>query len=280
MTDPVPAPEQQGDDKLYEDARESLRQAEAGERPTPREELRMKPVEQQGEPARCVALTQWGVCGEAESADLHGDDGPEMYSHAFELPGTEPGEPVCVVCGLTEGASMTEMERRQIEYHPFEPAPPPSEEAEARRWLRAEESPDFVVWRVNNKDGLPVAAQTISKELEAAIRSPLEERVRELEALVAPTTAAKAWSDIREERDRLRGLLRSMHAAGEVDGRNALIARAEAAEAQVNKLREALEHIQKRIDVQGPTGVPLLIEISAHTRRALAETVQEGGETK
>ena len=43
-----------------------------------------------------------------------------------------PSRPVCVRCGLTEGASMTEMERRQIEYHPFVPAPPPSEEAEAQ----------------------------------------------------------------------------------------------------------------------------------------------------
>ena len=56
--------------------------------------------------------------------------------------------------------------------------------------------------------------------------------------------------------------------------------RAEATEAQVAKLREALEHIKKRIDVQGPTGVPLLIEISAHARRALTETVKEGGETQ
>ena len=81
---------------------------------------------------------------------------------------------------------------------------------------------------------------------------------------------------LEEERDRLRGLLRQMHAAGEVDGRNALIARADAAETQVAEL---LDFVEKWRDGVGGNAVitPFMREFREDANRALAETSERDG---
>ena len=205
MDAPVPAPDEQGDDKLYEDARESLRQAEAGERPTPREELRMKPVEQQGEPV-CAR------CGHPEFAS----DGSAVHISERDLDGGDDSDDWCIGCAN---------EKRPIWGHPFEPAPPPSEEAEAREvlWNAYDDAiVEFTQARLYgpahwNQDSGPV--QDARKAVEAAIRRPIE-----------------------EERDRLRALYDEACAAMDVLAlHSAPRARAEAAEAQVQELRAALE---------------------------------------
>lgn len=229
MTDPVPAPWRQGDDR------------------------------------KCRACGHWAHGTEECMAFMRRVSDHSITSCRCTTPEEQQGEPVCARCGYREWVWTLCGHRLHGEatavcddhdHHPFEqPAPPSSEEAEARRWLRAEESPDFVVWRVNNKDGLPVAAQTISKELEAAIRRPIE-----------------------EERDRLRALYDEACAAMDVLAlHSAPRARAEAAEAQVAKLREHLKRIRT---MAAPAGsdfgdAAIVREVDA----ALAETVQGGGET-
>lgn len=247
------------------------------------------------EPRRCPMCLRWehgsGACY------------PAYTNTPVSAPEQQQGEPVCARCGHTvHGVWCTAPLGRVADFSRAFctcSAPPSSEEAEAQP-----RSPELVaLWKAVLAQwtmGDFGRAGTAMDELEAAIRSPLGERVRELEALVAPTTAAKAWSDIREERDRLRGLLQSMHAAGEVDGRNAIIARAEAAEAQVAhgaalaaadgevidhlraqvaKLRESIDCALWELGVpDGSYPQPIATAVDL-LNGALAETVQEGGET-
>ena len=216
----------------------------------------------------------------------------------------QQGEPVCVRCGHDRtvwqhhSTPLREM-MAAYEIHPFEPpAPPSSEEAEALARLFHETyerlAPSYgyhtrpesaVQWDdvpQPNKELMLAVARVVG----TAIRRPLEERVRALERVVSEldadreplkAMAAEVYNRmlaLEEERDRLREELRialanqdTLAQVVDMDGPlDRAVARAEAAEAQVAKLREALGHIQKRIDVQGPTGVPLLIEISAHIR--------------
>ena len=80
------------------------------------------------------------------------------------------------------------------------------------RWERMEESPDYVVWRKRWDEGYSESI-TIPKEVEAAIRRPLEERVRTANAVEEHmrTVLHEVYAHrdaLEEERDRLRAALR------------------------------------------------------------------------
>lgn len=216
----------------------------------------------------------------------------------FDTPREEQqGEPVCscIDVWIDVGPSCP-VHRGQIPGREREPfAPPSSEEAEAQ-WRKEAWWGGLSVWR----DAVFGKSVAVPDTLADAIRSPLEERIRELEA--RPGGWYEAGHDdavaalepeikaLEEERDRLREALDNAGAAlpemlemasnGEfltglwaqrlLDSHR----RAEAAEAQVAKLREAAQEAFKDIKDGWKDSAATVL------RRALAETVQEGGETQ
>ena len=189
----------------------------------------------------------------------------------------QQGEPVCAkvqgtgttwVCNRPAWYFMHDPEwsgwgKPGTGWHEFEPpAPPSSEEAEAQG-AQFERKPLGMPplmekylerWGYVGED---VGIYLLPVELTAAIRSPLEERIRELtEAL----RIAEANQDT---------LARVVDADGPLDR---AVGRAEAAEAQVAKLREALEEAQALVE-----RASLVMETAL---LPTAETVQEGGETQ
>lgn len=159
-----------------------------------------------------------------------------------------------------------------------EPAHPSSEEAEAqyprvKRLGRARvtrlglvgNNRGYLGWTWEIAKERSSLALVIPDQIEAAIRRPLEEeRDRALRVRDAFREAAK---DLSREKD-------ALHAKWieELELRCDAEVRAEAAEAQVAKLREALESVKWHVVPESVVGMIVW--------RALAETVQEGGETQ
>lgn len=129
-------------------------------------------------------------------------------------------ERLCARCGESRVSHLHDMTRTLCcggnEHHSFKEAAPSTDEGEAR-WERGEESPDIVVWRAVRREVLPYVE--MPKSLEAAIRAPLE-----------------------EERDRLAAArdLALIEVANKDRAVTNALRRAEAAEAEVERLREAL----------------------------------------
>jgi len=128
-------------------------------------------------------------------------------------------------------AEMSDPEMDEWMNAPAGPYAPALETVEAQdggaAWERGEEAEGFVRWTLRKSNGFPKVMRWIDSDVEAAIRAPLEERI-----------------------DHLERLLRDLHAAGEVDGRNALIKRAEAAE---ERIRELEAPIRARAEAYGMT---------------------------
>lgn len=185
----------------------------------------------------------------------------------------EQGETVCPC--LAGADDPIHIDRSLEHYHPYpEPvcsAPPSSEEAEARAALF--DAIEDLFARLPTPGGysgqqVPVLPPFYVERVdayEAAIRSPLEERVRALEEDIL---AMLDGPSIDEWMSRAKALEERVR---ELD-------RAEAAEAQAAKLREALEQIAA---MRGGDVVLLRDQMRRVAALALAaETVQEGGETQ
>ena len=119
-------------------------------------------------------------------------------------------------------AEMSDPEMDEWMNAPAGPYAPALETVEAQdggaAWERGEEAEGFVRWTLRKSNGFPKVMRWIDSDVEAAIRAPLEERI-----------------------DHLERLLRDLHAAGEVDGRNAL-------SAENAKLRDALVKLLSAFD--------------------------------
>ena len=238
--------------------------------------------EQQGDACPCLA---------GKDDPIHHDRSLEHF-HAFNAPVEQQEEPVCARCGHPEFAQdgsavhisereqdggddsddwcvMCANEKRQIWGHHFEPAPPPSEEAEDRAWGEfwdAQHDEDLNP----DDDYFAERAEDATIRLRAAIRRHIEEELRvalaNQDRLAAVLDMGGQLDQVtgraeraEEERDRLRE--RVMEAVVELEEASedrreleeALRAAErhaehwrrehEAAEAQVQELRAALENI-------------------------------------
>lgn len=267
MTNPVPAPEQQGDRKAW--IRREMADAHALMKtipawllpPSQRREPQVTAEEQQGEPV-CAKVqgtgTTW-VCSRPKWYFMHS---PEWSG--WGKPGTG--------------------------WHEFElPAPPSSEEAEAQ-WERYEVSQGAARWVLRDR---PHSSRItwVPVEIEAAIRRPLEERVRELERTVAELDAD------REPLKERAVETYNMMVALEVERDRALKLRDAFREVSIDLNREKeherakwLEEVERRADAEEErdrlrealTLVVLnpmnYLDWLSSVECALAETVQEGGD--
>ena len=224
--------------------------------------------EQQGDDRKCPVCGHWAHGSEECKALMRIADSP-INGCRCVLPEEQQGEP-CVWCGGKKSSALHVQHEQAMgqAWNPIvghglsaSPAPPPSEEAEAREvlWNAYDDAiVEFTQARLYgpahwNQDSGPV--QDARKAVEAAIRRPIEE---ERDRLREELRIAQANSDT---------LSRVVDADGELDR---AIARAEAAEAQVHELRTALAEALTDIKDGWKDSAATVI------RRALAAHQEEG----
>lgn len=239
MTDPVPAPEEQGDARKCgacghwaHGTEECMAFMRSGSNPPITSCRCTNSEEQQGEPV-CAR------CGHPEFAS----DGSAVHISERDLDGGDDSDDWCIGCAN---------EKRPIWGHPFEPAPPPSEEAEVHKGHECSAWCVFQSWVSEIRGGEPntddLGLRSAYDAIAAEARRPIEEeRDRLRERLHVRDLRYEA-----AERGRESAQWRAMRAeAGEIRARDvaAVLGRARwterkakrAAEAQVQELRAALE---------------------------------------